>query len=68
MTKLGLYKHYKTGNLYRVTDMAINCTNAQNDQVMVVYLTADIEAKFVRAEAEFNELIDGVPRFSWISY
>lgn len=51
--KSGIYKNKKTGKEYKVLFTAINCTNAQDGQEMVVYLG---EGKiFVREINEFFE-------------
>lgn len=34
---LGYYIHLKTGNKYKVIGTAINSTNAQDGEVMVIY-------------------------------
>jgi len=52
-----LWKHTKTGNVYVLIFHALNCTNAQDGQAMVLYrrhdpdITGDMKY-FVR---EFNE-------------
>ncbi len=51
------YKHLKTGNIYElIRDDVINCTNANDDQIMVLYKTERYPDKiFVREIKEFNE-------------
>ena len=51
------YKHLKTGNIYEVIrDDVVNCTNANDDQIMVLYKTERYPDKiFVREINEFNE-------------
>lgn len=46
-------KHLKTGNVYRVTGEAINATNAQDGQNMVIYERDG--KRFVREAGEFIE-------------
>jgi hypothetical protein len=49
------YKHLKTGNIYEVIrDDVINCTNANDDQIMVLYTSEKAKGKiFVREKTEF---------------
>ncbi len=51
------FKHLKTGNIYEVIhDDIINCTNANSEQVMVLYKSELHKDKlFVREKTEFNE-------------
>ena len=51
------FKHNKTGNIYEVLrEDVINCTNANSEQIMVLYQNPNIEDKiFVREKAEFYE-------------
>ena len=51
------YKHLKTGNIYElIRDDVINCTNANDDQIMVLYKTERYPDKiFVREIKEFKE-------------
>lgn len=45
-----IYRHKKTGNLYKAWIFdAINCTNAQDGQVMVIYKRA---LRTVRSDGE----------------
>ncbi len=55
MTKL--FTHLKTGNTYEmVRDDVINCTNANDNQVMVLYKRPDLpDMIFVREKDEFYE-------------
>lgn len=53
-----LYIHKKTGNKYFVTGEAINTTNSQDGQVMVVYANTDGKT-FVREKTEFLEKFEG---------
>lgn len=46
-------KHRNTGNIYRVTGEAINATNAQDGQTMVIYERDG--RRFVREAGEFME-------------
>lgn len=57
---VGPYKNNKTGDLYEVIEFAINATNAQDGQEMVIYKKffqkpQDLgnEQKFVREKNEF---------------
>ena len=49
------YRNIKNGNLYEVIrDDVINCTNANDDQIMVMYKSLDHpELLFVREKSEF---------------
>ena len=49
------YKNIKNGNFYEVIrDDVINCTNANDDQIMVMYKSLDHpELLFVREKSEF---------------
>jgi len=49
----GEYCHKKTGKVYFVTALAINTTNAQDQQEMVIY--NGFGKNFVRSLSEFNE-------------
>ncbi len=51
------YRNIKNGNFYEVIrDDVINCTNANDDQIMVLYKTERYPDKiFVREIKEFNE-------------
>lgn len=46
------YIHLKTGNIYQKIGEAINCTNAQDGQVMIIYKRDDMT--FVREKNEFE--------------
>lgn len=58
---MNIYKHNKTGNLYYVLTEAINCTNANDGEEMVVYKRLDGDDEkvktmtFVRNKDEFNK-------------
>ena len=52
---VGTYKNNKTGDLYEVIEFAINATNAQDGQEMVIYKKVDKDQKFVREKNEFFE-------------
>lgn len=56
------FKHLKTGNTYEmVRDDVINCTNANNDQVMVLYKRADLPNMiFVREKEEFYQKFEEI--------
>lgn len=49
------YRNIKNGNFYEVIrDDVINCTNANDDQIMVMYKSLDHpELLFVREKSEF---------------
>ena len=49
------YKHLKTGNIYEVIrDDVLNCTNANDEQIMVLYKKEQSpELLFVREKTEF---------------
>ena len=49
------YRNIKNGNFYEVIrDDVINCTNANDDQIMVMYKSFDHpELLFVREKSEF---------------
>lgn len=49
------FEHIKTGNIYEmVRDDVINCTNANDDQVMVLYKRPEYpDLIFVREKNEF---------------
>ena len=49
------YKHLKTGNIYEVIrDDVLNCTNANDEQIMVLYKNEQSpELLFVREKNEF---------------
>ena len=51
-----IYRHKKTGKLYVVLNMeVINCTNANDDQIMVAYKNKEFKDLFVREKNEFLE-------------
>jgi hypothetical protein len=52
-----IWQHIKTGNIYLVLGNSINCTNAQDGQMMIRYmeLSFDPRLEFVRLESEFVE-------------
>lgn len=49
------FKHLKTGNIYEmIRDDVINCTNANDEQIMVLYKNDNCPDKiFVREKSEF---------------
>ena len=51
------FRHNKTGNIYEVIrEDIINCTNANSEQIMVLYQNPNIKDKiFVREKVEFYE-------------
>lgn len=60
MTTL-LYRHRKTGNLYVRIGEAINCTNDQDGQRMVIYQRQGEAQVFVREAVEFAEKFEPTP-------
>ena len=53
-----IYKNKKKGTLYRLLGTAINCTNAQDGQIMFIYEPIeqrDEHLVFVRERNEFYE-------------
>jgi hypothetical protein len=63
----GIYRHYKTKQLYIVTGTVLNTTNDRDGQVMVEYYNQNTNKKFVRELSEFiQELTEG-PRFLFVS-
>jgi hypothetical protein len=58
-----IYKHNKTDKLYRVIGFMKNCTNAQDEQTMVVYEAVDSptdNGTFCREATEFREKFTAV--------
>ena len=54
--KMLLYKHKKTGNIYRQLAIATDCTNSRDGVVVVVYCPDDNgHTIYVREQAEFDE-------------
>ncbi len=51
--KLGKWKNRKTENIYEVTEICINSTNARNGEIMVSYQKDN--DKFVREINEFKD-------------
>lgn len=51
------FEHLKTGNTYEVLrEDVINCTNTNNDQIMVLYKRPEYpDLIFVREKDEFNQ-------------
>ena len=60
-----IWKHLKTGHLYRILGNCRNMTNAQNGQAMVNFMRKDNSGSYcVRDTAEFMqkfELVSSVP-------
>ena len=56
------FKHLKTGNTYEmVRDDVINCTNANDDQIMVLYKRPDYpDLIFVREKEEFYQKFEEI--------
>lgn len=60
-----IYRHKKTGTLYRVTAIAIDCTNsrANDDNQVIVYEAVDYKDPplvFVREAVEFMQKFERV--------
>lgn len=55
-----LYRNKKNGKLYSVIGQAINCTNAQDGQRMVIYELPGCDFTFVRCLYEFQEKFEEV--------
>lgn len=56
-----IYRHIKTGNLYRLLAHAIDCTNERDGTPVNVYTPLDdAHTIYVRAEAEFAEKFEPV--------
>lgn len=56
------WRHKKTGNLYEVLSMAVDCTNARDGTVVVIYYRVgcvDVP-QFVREVAEFRAKFEPV--------
>lgn len=50
-----LYRHLKTGNLYRLLTVAVDCTNALNGRSVAIYCPDDNEHSiYVRELEEFE--------------
>ena len=58
-----LYRNKKKGTIYYVTGSCINCTNAQDGQLMILY--TDGENNFCREEKEFYEKFEIVTNLEW---
>jgi hypothetical protein len=56
------FKHLKTGNIYEmVRDDVINCTNANDEQIMVLYKREDKpDLIFVREKEEFYKKFEKI--------
>lgn len=51
-----LFRNNKNGNLYRMVDVATDCTNSRADTPVVIYSPVDTPEKlYVREEKEFAE-------------
>jgi hypothetical protein len=48
-------KHNKTGKIYCTIGGAVNCTNAQDQQQMIMYIDGSGINTYVREEKEFWE-------------
>ena len=56
MPILATYSHNKTNKVYAVMGKAVNCTNSQEGQTMVMYMAGDFQGPmFVREIKEFVE-------------
>jgi hypothetical protein len=63
MIVVGLYIHHKTGNVYRVVATAINADNAAPAKQRRVHYRNAEGQNYDRVESEFEEIINGKPRF-----
>ena len=58
-----LYRNKKKGTLYKLIGTAINCTNAQDGQIMLIYEPVEGEhLVFVRERNEFYEKFELVDK------
>jgi hypothetical protein len=60
-----LYRNKKKGTLYKLIGTAINCTNAQDGQIMLIYEPYEQEEEhlvFVRERNEFYEKFELVDK------
>lgn len=56
-----IYKHLKTGNLYRVLHLALDCTNSRDGTSVIIYCPADNrDAIYVREVKEFEAKFERV--------
>ena len=57
-----IFTHLKTGNLYEmIRDDVRNCTNTNDDQIMVLYKRPDFpDLIFVREKNEFYEKFEEI--------
>jgi hypothetical protein len=71
MIKPGIYKHSKTGNLYKVHFVALHSENKEELVVYEALYDNDKSRYWVRPLAMFEELVEinsqKVPRFQFIS-
>lgn len=58
------FKHLKTGNIYEMLrDDIINCTNANDEQIMVLYKNDNYPDKlFVREKTEFYSKFEEIKK------
>lgn len=66
-TKRDLWTHNKTGEVYVLKDIVIDCTNATNGRPMALYKRllgspSDVAHLFVRELREFEEKFTRVPK------
>lgn len=54
------YRNKKNCKIYTVTGEALNCTNAQDGQEMLIYKVSDCDLTFVRSKEEFYEKFEFV--------
>jgi Protein of unknown function (DUF1653). len=56
-----IYKHIKTGNLYKILHQAIDCTNSRDGTKVIIYSKVGEEEKvYVRDEKEWEEKFESV--------
>jgi hypothetical protein len=62
MNKFTIWRNKKTGELYRIYDKAIDCTNERDGINVIIYgLKSNDNQTFVREESEFYEKFEEVP-------
>lgn len=65
-TPNALYRHYKTGQLYYALAVSEDGNKEKTSQYVTYFAVNDPTKLFTRSEAEFSELIDGIPRFELV--
>lgn len=70
MIKLGFYKHWKSGHIYEVTNIATNANNGADLEPVIVYRNVKTRCVYTRGLTEFEELVQrggDSPRFELVS-